>query len=69
MKVKDYSPTTYGFVIYYRNQRNTFVVEFKDDQFTKPIYAQRAAQMVIEKLKANQSILISGTDLDYIFSN
>ncbi|MBK9743982.1 MAG: hypothetical protein IPO94_13965 [Saprospiraceae bacterium] len=65
---KDAGVVSYSIHIYYMNgSKEISLVDLTEPRFNQYKYAQRAAETIIKKIKYDESLVLAGTDLTYIF--
>jgi hypothetical protein len=57
------------FIYYKVGNKDVALVDFTDSRLTKDVSAYRAAEVIMKRIKNDESLLIDNADLSYILSN
>ena len=69
VKVVDNTLQRKIFIYYKVGNKDIVLVDFTDSRLTKDVAANRAAEVIMNRIKNDESLLIDNADLSYILSN
>jgi hypothetical protein len=69
VKPVENSPQFKVFVYYKVGNRDIDLVDFTDVRLSNEIFAKKAAEVIINRIKNDESLIIDNDDLSYILSN